>query len=90
MSERLLIEIKAKNGASAALREVQASLEKIGDVASQALITPGGGGHRVGAPVAEGASHRTVLVLFTYGSSGPTVFTPPGGRFSTSLIPAPA
>jgi len=25
--------------------------------------------HRVGAPVARGASHRTGLVLFTYGSS---------------------
>ena len=31
---------------------------------------------RVGAPVAEGPSQGTVLVLFTYGSSGHRVVTP--------------
>ena len=31
---------------------------------------------RVGAPVAEGASHRTGQVLFTSGSSEPRVFSP--------------
>ncbi len=46
--------------------------------------------HRVGAPVAQGASHRTGLVLFTSGSSGPRVVTPAAGRFTTSAIPASA
>ena len=31
---------------------------------------------RVGTPISEGPSHRTVLVLFTYGSSEPQVCYP--------------
>jgi hypothetical protein len=42
---------------------------------------------RVGAPVAQGASHRTGLVLFTSGSSGQRVVTPAVGRLSTSRYP---
>lgn len=42
---------------------------------------------QVSAPVARGASHRTVVVLFTYGSSGRQVITPVAGRFATSTIP---
>ncbi|MCC6528161.1 MAG: serine/threonine protein kinase [Polyangiaceae bacterium] len=42
---------------------------------------------RVGAPVARGTSHRTGLVLFTSGSSGPRVATPVAGRFTTSSYP---
>ena len=45
--------------------------------------------HRVGTPIAGGSSHRTVLVLFTYGSSGPWVMTPTVGRFPTSTIRRP-
>ena len=43
--------------------------------------------NRVGAPVARGTSHRTGLVLFTSGSSGPRVATPVAGRFTTSSYP---
>ena len=42
---------------------------------------------RVGAP--KGPAHRTVLVLFTYGSSGRRVANPVAGRFTTSPIPVP-
>jgi len=45
---------------------------------------------RVGAPVAEGPSQGTVLVLFTYGSSGHRVVTPVAGRFTTSPVPVAA
>ena len=34
------------------------------------------------------SSHRTVQVLFTYGSSGPQVFTPTAGRFTASRYPS--
>jgi hypothetical protein len=36
-----------------------------------------------------GSSHRTVLVLFTYGSSGQWVINPTAGRFTTSTYPHP-
>jgi hypothetical protein len=38
---------------------------------------------RVGALVASGAAHGTVLVLFTHGSSGRRVVAPVAGRFAT-------
>ncbi len=44
--------------------------------------------HRVGTPVARAASHRTGLVLFTYGSSGHRVLTPSAGRDTTSRYPS--
>ena len=44
--------------------------------------------HRVGAPVARGASHRTGFVLFTSGSSGHRVLTPSAGRDTTSRYPS--
>src|SRR5262245_2633474 len=44
---------------------------------------------RVGTPIAGSPSHRTVLVLFTYGSSGPWVMTPTAGRLTTSTIRRP-
>jgi len=43
---------------------------------------------RVGAPVARGASHRTGLVLFAYGSSGQQVATPAVGRLSGLPLPS--
>ena len=42
--------------------------------------------HRVRTPITEGPSHRTVLVLFTYGSSGRWVVNPIASRFTTSVI----
>jgi hypothetical protein len=48
-------------------------------------------GHtQVGTPIAEGPSHRTVVMLFMYGSSGLQVITPAVGRVATSPIPVPA
>ena len=41
-------------------------------------------------PLPGGGSHRTVLVLFTYGSSGPPVVTPAAGRVTTSPYPGSA
>ena len=46
--------------------------------------------NRVAAPVAGSGSHRTVLVPFTYGSSGPPVVTPAAGRVTTSPYPSSA
>ena len=48
-----------------------------------------GANGRVGTPISEGPSQGTVLVLFTYGSSGRRVVTPVAGRFTTSTIPVP-
>ena len=56
-------------------------------------LSPPGHAHaghtRVGAPISEGPSQGTVLVLFTYGSSGRRVANPIVGRFATSPIPVP-
>lgn len=50
-----------------------------------------GGLCRVAGAVARPASHRTVLVLFTHGSSGRRVVNPAAGRFQRPRsIPTPA
>jgi len=43
--------------------------------------------YQVGALVTQGTSHRTVLVPFTYGSSGGQVINPTPGRLTTSIYP---
>ncbi len=54
--------------------------------AEEGVQTPSDGARdRVGTLITEGSSHRTVLVLFTYGSSETRVMTPMVG-ITTSTI----
>ena len=58
------------------------------------VVDPRGGGSSSRPPLPGGGSHRTVQVLFTYGSSGQRIssrgVSTAAGRFSTSPYPRPS